>query len=53
MSYRAYLRKRGVSYILAGKTKLDCEMVMEKLYQLFHIEKLLICGGGTADWTFL
>lgn len=28
-------------------------MVMEKLYQLFHIEKLLICGGGTADWTFL
>lgn len=28
-------------------------MVMEKLCQLFHIEKLLICGGGTADWTFL
>lgn len=52
-SYRAYLRKCGVSYILAGKTELDCEMAMEKLYQLFHIEKLLICGGGVADWTFL
>lgn len=26
---------------------------MEKLYRLFHIEKLLICGGGAADWTFL
>lgn len=53
LSYRAYLRKRGVSYILAGKEKLDCKMAMEKLYRLFHIEKLLICGGGAADWTFL
>lgn len=52
-SYCAYLRKRGVSYILAGKTELDCEMAMEKLHRLFHIEKLLICGGGAADWTFL
>lgn len=26
---------------------------MEKLHRLFHIEKLLICGGGAADWTFL
>lgn len=53
VSYRAYLRERGVSYILAGKTDLDCEVAMEKLHRLFGIEKLLICGGGTADWTFL
>lgn len=53
MSYRAYLRTRGVSYILAGKTELDCEIAMEKLHRLFRIEKLLICGGGVADWTFL
>lgn len=26
IAYRVYLRKRGVSYILAGKTELDCEM---------------------------
>lgn len=53
VSYRAYLRKRGVSYILAGKTELDCKEVMEKLYRLFHIKKLLICGGGIVNWTFL
>ena len=53
MSYRAYLRKCGVSYILAGKTELDCEMAMGKLHRLFHIERLLICGGGAVDWTFL
>lgn len=53
LSYRAYLRKRKVSYIIAGKTELDCEMAMEKLHRLFGIEKLLICGGGVANWTFL
>ena len=53
LSYRAYLRKRGVSYLLAGKTELDCKAAMEKLHRLFGIEKLLICGGGIMDWTFL
>ena len=53
MYKRQYLRARGVSYILAGKTELNCEIAMEKLHRLFHMEKLLICGGGAADWTFL
>lgn len=52
-AYRAYLRKRGVSYLLAGETQLDCEKAVEKLHRLFGIEKLLICGGGATDWTFL
>lgn len=52
-SYRAYLRKHGVSYIIAGKTELDCNAAMEKLYKLFNIKKLLICGGGVVNWTFL
>lgn len=53
LTYRAYLRKRKVSYIIAGKAELDCELAMEKLHRLFHIDKLLICGGGVADWSFL
>lgn len=53
LAYRACLRKRGVSYIIAGKEELDCEVAMEKLHRLFGIEKLLICGGGVVDWTFL
>lgn len=52
-AYRAYLRKRGVSYILAGAESLDSKLALEKLYQLFGIGKLLICGGGTINWTFL
>ena len=49
----AYLRRHGVSYILAGKEKLDCKIAAEKLYCLFGIETMLICGGGTVNWTFL
>lgn len=52
-AYKAYLRKRGVSYIIAGEKSLDCEIAMKKLYALFHIEKLLICGGGIVNWSFL
>ena len=52
-TYMAYLRRHGVSYILAGKEKLDCKIAAEKLYCLFGIETMLICGGGTVNWTFL
>lgn len=51
--YRSYLRQRGVSYILAGQETLDCPLATQKLYDLFGIETMLICGGGTINWTFL
>ena len=53
LAYRAYLREYGVSYILAGKTELDCKIAAEKLYDLFEIGMVLICGGGMINWTFL
>lgn len=52
-TYRAYLHGRGVSYILAGSEMLDSKMAVEKLHRLFGIDTLLICGGGTINWTFL
>lgn len=52
-AYRAYLRNCGVSYILAGSDMLDCKVAAEKLYRLFGIDTMLICGGGTINWTFL
>lgn len=52
-AYRAFLRERGVSYIVAGRDSLDCRTASRKLYQLFGIRTLLICGGGGINWTFL
>lgn len=52
-AYRAYLRKKGVSYIIAGDTSLDCRIAVEKLKRLFMIDTILICGGGMVNWTFI
>ncbi len=52
-SYRAYLREKGISYIQAGEKELDCRLALEKLYRMFGIRRLIICGGGMMDRTFL
>lgn len=51
-SYRAYLRKQNVSYIIAGKDRLDTKIACEKLYTYFGIRRMLICGGGAINYTF-
>lgn len=51
VSYRTYLKEKGISYIQAGTHRLDCNVALEKLYRLFGIQKLLVCGGGGIDWT--
>ena len=51
--YIAYLREKDISYIFAGRDQLDPMLVMHKLNELFHIDRLMICGGGIVDYTFL
>lgn len=52
-SYKALLRKLGVSYIIAGDTALDYEVLLEKLKKLFNIELLMLGGGGVLNWSFI
>ena len=52
-SYKALLRKLNVSYIIAGKDSLDYDMAMRKLKGLFHIETLMLGGGGVLNWSFI
>ncbi|MFT0848249.1 RibD family protein [Actinomycetaceae bacterium L2_0104] len=52
-SYKAFLRDLGVSYILAGDEKLDYELAMGKLKDLFGIETLMLGGGGVLNWSFI
>lgn len=51
--YLSYLRKKGISYIFAGKDALDCRLLLKKLYRLFYIERLMIAGGGLMNWSFV
>lgn len=52
-SYKAFLRKLGISYIIAGKTELDYHLALSKLKEKFHIETLMLGGGGVLNWSFL
>lgn len=51
--YLAYLRGMEISYIFAGKERLDCGVLLGKLKQIFSIERLLVAGGGMMNWSFL
>ncbi|PZR23502.1 MAG: hypothetical protein DI535_23765 [Citrobacter freundii] len=52
-SYLANLQDVGVSYIFAGKDKVDLPLAMEKLRSLFKIETLMLEGGGHINGSFL
>ena len=51
--YLAHLREKNVSYIFGGKTELDLNLVVRKLYNLFGVKRLRIDGGGHVNGSFL
>lgn len=51
--YLAYLHGLGISYIFAGKERLDCGMLLEKLHKNFSVTRLMIAGGGVTNRSFL
>ena len=42
--YKAFLRRLGISYLLAGKDTLDYALALEKLKRLFGIQVLMLGG---------
>lgn len=51
--YRDFLRRRGISYLVAGEDALDQALALEKLNQVFGMERVMIGGGGVLNWSFL
>ena len=51
--YKAYLRRLHIPYIIAGKDELDKALLTQKLYDHFHIETLMLGGGGVLNWSFI
>ena len=49
-AYKAFLRKLGISYIIAGQETLDYDEALMKLKHLFGIETLML-GGGCLLYT--
>lgn len=50
--YLAYLQSIGVSYIFAGQDDLDLSVALQKLKEIFGIEKLLLEGGSIINGVF-
>ena len=51
-AYLSYLQSIGVSYIFAGKSEMDLEMALEKLWSNFFINDLLLEGGSEINSAF-
>lgn len=52
-AYKDLLRRLNISYIIAGKDKLDNALVLHKLATLFGMERVMIGGGGVLNWSYL
>ena len=52
-AYKAFLRKLGISYIIAGEDSLDYALAMEQLKTVLGIETLMLGGGGVLNWSFI
>ena len=53
LRYLAFLRSMSIPYIIAGKDDLDPELALIKLKQLFHMERITLCGGAIINGVFL
>jgi riboflavin biosynthesis pyrimidine reductase len=51
--YLAFLRERGVSYLLAGARDIDLERALEKIGARFGARTLMLEGGGRINGAFL
>jgi riboflavin biosynthesis pyrimidine reductase len=52
-AHLAGLRTDGVSYIFAGKTRLNLPEALETLWRDLGVKRLLLQGGGTTNGAFL
>ena len=52
-AYKAFLRRLGISYVIAGEDALDYDLLLAKLKTLFGIETLMLGGGGVLNSSFI
>lgn len=52
-AYKDFLRRKKISYIIAGEDFLDLEEAMLKIQKYFHVDQVILGGGGGLNWSFL
>ncbi|MBI3343231.1 dihydrofolate reductase family protein [Candidatus Gottesmanbacteria bacterium] len=51
--YLSYLQSKSISYLIGGKENVDLPLVLSKLQAHFHINTVLLEGGGKINGSFL
>ncbi|MGO2541826.1 dihydrofolate reductase family protein [Specibacter sp. AOP5-B1-6] len=51
-AYKDFLRRKRISYIIAGGEQIEYELMLSKLHGL-GIKRLMVGGGGVINWSFL
>lgn len=52
-SYKDFLRRMNVSYIIAGEKMLDFSMAVSKIKKIYGKDELMLNGGGGVNWSLL
>jgi 2,5-diamino-6-(ribosylamino)-4(3H)-pyrimidinone 5'-phosphate reductase len=52
-TYLSHLQSRQISYLFAGRDRIDLPLVLEKLATHFQIKTLMLEGGGKINGTML
>ena len=47
--YKDFLRRKGISYLLCGKDRVDLALACEKIKDLLHVDTMILGGGGTVN----
>lgn len=51
-AYKDFLRRKQISYVIAGDEQVDYTLMLHKLHDL-GIKRLMVGGGGVINWSFL
>ena len=51
--FLAFLQKMNISYLFAGKDKIDLSILLSKVKNILKVDVLLLEGGGTLNGTFM
>ncbi|WP_336741461.1 dihydrofolate reductase family protein [Aureimonas altamirensis] len=52
-AYKDFLRRKRISYIIAGDDKLDLELAVRKIGEIFGMDEIVLGGGGGINWSFV
>lgn len=52
-AYKDMLRRKNISYIIAGNEKVDLHEAVNKVQAYFGVDEILVGGGGVINWSFI